>query len=120
MTVRTITTVNDLAALETEWNALADGMPLRSWDWLATWWKHYGGAGRQLFVLGVYADADDPSDVAEPLIGIAPWYLDRSAIKGSVIRWLVAPVQVCCCTAALSAVDAPATPTHSPANDVTV
>ncbi|GIH18022.1 hypothetical protein Raf01_61940 [Rugosimonospora africana] len=37
-----------------------------------------------------------------------------------VTCWFVAPLQVSCCTAALSAVDDPATPTHSPANEVTV
>ena len=42
MTVRLITTWDDLAALEQPWNALSDGMPMRRWDWLATWWKHYG------------------------------------------------------------------------------
>lgn len=89
MTVSKITAIHDLAALETEWNALAAGMPLRSWDWLATWWKHYfADADRQLFVLAVYADTSDPTDVSKPLIGLAPWYLDRSAIKGSVVRWL--------------------------------
>ncbi len=93
MTVQLITDSNELADLETAWNALAGGMPLRSWDWLATWWNHYGAASdksadRQLYVLAVYDDDNDATDGAKPLIGIAPWYLDRSAIKGSVIRWL--------------------------------
>ncbi|MEX0586722.1 MAG: GNAT family N-acetyltransferase [Pirellulales bacterium] len=89
MNVQRITSADQLAALETGWNALAAGMPLRSWDWLATWWKHYGAdADRQLFVLAVYDESGELSSDAKPLIGIAPWYLDRSAIKGSVIRWL--------------------------------
>ena len=90
MTVRLITTPDELDALDAHWNALADGMPLRSWDWLATWWKHYGANeldreqsdARQLYVLGVYRDS------TSELIGVAPWYLDRSLVNGSVLRWL--------------------------------
>ncbi len=86
MNVRPITSQGDLAALEPAWNRLANGMPLRSWDWLATWWRHYGqpgrdarGAGRWLYVLAV-------EDEAGELVGIAPWYLDRTVLRGSVLR----------------------------------
>ena len=99
MMIELITDWNELAALEGPWNALAAGMPFRSWDWLATWWTHYGSvdrrgarerqraddrhaaSDRQLNVLAVY-DAD------RKLIGVAPWYLDRTVIKGNVLRWL--------------------------------
>jgi CelD/BcsL family acetyltransferase involved in cellulose biosynthesis len=94
MTVRLITNFEDLTSLEASWNALADGWPLRSWDWLATWWKHYGrenstaqSSDRQLYVLAVY-DETGSCENAEKLVGLAPWYLDRSAIKGHAIRWL--------------------------------
>jgi hypothetical protein len=79
-------------------------MPMRSWDWLATWWKHYGtancgqtekghelAADRQLYVLAVYDDAIDSAASHGPrrqLIGIAPWYLDRTIVTGNVLRWL--------------------------------
>ena len=46
MTVDFITTWEGLAGLEEPWNVLAGGMPMRSWDWLATWWKYYGVAAR--------------------------------------------------------------------------
>jgi CelD/BcsL family acetyltransferase involved in cellulose biosynthesis len=90
MTVRLISTQEDLFALEADWNALAGNMPLRSWDWLAAWWKHYErgessderAGDRQLYVLGVYHGA------TRKLIGIAPWYLDRSLVKGNMLRWL--------------------------------
>jgi CelD/BcsL family acetyltransferase involved in cellulose biosynthesis len=103
MTVRVITTWDDLAALEQPWNALSDGMPMRSWDWLATWWKHYGAARclpnhepprlgeRALHVLAVYGDAACSSNghgCQQELLGIAPWYLDRTVVKGNVLRWL--------------------------------
>lgn len=102
MHVERITTWSELAALEQEWNALADGMPFRGWDWLATWWKHYGSVAganrdqqhdprgeRQLYVLAVYTDADlCVHESARRLVGIAPWYLDRTAVKGNVLKWL--------------------------------
>jgi CelD/BcsL family acetyltransferase involved in cellulose biosynthesis len=101
MHVEQITTWNDLAALEHEWNALAGGMPFRSWDWLATWWKHYGSvvrrdgdreraqsSDRQLYVLAVFADAEPTKEKERQLIGVAPWYLDRTRIKGNLLRWL--------------------------------
>ena len=102
MHVEQITTWDELAALEHEWNALAGGMPFRSWDWLATWWKHYGSVvrresdcentqstDRQLYVLAVFADSESTTTNEERrLIGIAPWYLDRTRIKGNLLRWL--------------------------------
>jgi CelD/BcsL family acetyltransferase involved in cellulose biosynthesis len=97
MAIELITDWNGLAELAGPWNALAAGMPFRTWDWLATWWKHYGsgrhgadqrGTGghyavsdRQLYVLAVY-------DCQRTLIGVAPWYLDRTVVKGNVLRWL--------------------------------
>jgi CelD/BcsL family acetyltransferase involved in cellulose biosynthesis len=100
MQVQRITSWVELTALEMEWNTLATGMPLRSWDWLATWWKHYGGwncgpsdnavsRNRELCVLAVYREPTfKHGGPVRELIGIAPWYIDRSAVKGSVIRWL--------------------------------
>jgi CelD/BcsL family acetyltransferase involved in cellulose biosynthesis len=88
MVVRLITSQAELAALEHGWNRLANGVPLRSWDWLATWWKYYGqpdgdtrDTGRQLHVLVVEDDASQ-------LLGVAPWYLDRTIVRGNVLRWL--------------------------------
>src|SRR5215510_7389612 len=43
MRVDCITTWQEFSGLQTEWNALAGDVPFRSWDWLATWWKYYGG-----------------------------------------------------------------------------
>jgi CelD/BcsL family acetyltransferase involved in cellulose biosynthesis len=62
-------------------------MPFRSWDWLATWWKHYDAGERQLYVLAVYDDAEGDGD-EQRLLGVAPWYLDRTLVKGNVLRWL--------------------------------
>jgi CelD/BcsL family acetyltransferase involved in cellulose biosynthesis len=87
MPIQLITTWQELTALESAWRALADDSPLRSWDWLATWWQHYGLADRQLYVIAVFDDVDTKSN-DKPLLGIAPWYLDRTVINGNVVRWL--------------------------------
>lgn len=98
MLVQRITTWHELLAIEPHWNALAGGMPFRSWDWLATWWKHYGSTStsgargadnRELCVLAVYREPL-PTDesIANQLIGIAPWYIERTRLKGRVLRWL--------------------------------
>jgi CelD/BcsL family acetyltransferase involved in cellulose biosynthesis len=68
------------------WDRLARGVPFRSWAWLSSWWRHYGpqspaDAATRLMVLGVL-------DASGRLAGIAPWYLNRSAAKGWVLRWL--------------------------------
>lgn len=93
MRVERITEWSELQTLQHEWNALSDGKPLRSWEWLATWWTFYGraeGSNRELFVLAVYDDAASSSNYRETsrLVGIAPWYIEQSALKGRVIRWL--------------------------------
>jgi CelD/BcsL family acetyltransferase involved in cellulose biosynthesis len=98
MQVIHFTSWQELAALQTDWNTIAGGNPFRSWDWLAIWWKHYGRVptsavdnkpapeqnnDRQLYVLAVFDDRE-----ARRLVGVAPWYLDRTRIKGNVVRWL--------------------------------
>ncbi len=82
---------------------MVTGVPFRTWDWLATWWKYYGNAlgsenqqvgparHRRLNVLAVYDDAEfaaPGSATARNLIGVAPWYLDFNPLKGNVLRWL--------------------------------
>jgi CelD/BcsL family acetyltransferase involved in cellulose biosynthesis len=100
MRVERITAWPELNALQDEWNALAGGMPFRSWEWLATWWKFYESSAssslqrrsevsrRELCVLAVYDESGPPLSSDHRLVGIAPWYIERSALKGRVIRWL--------------------------------
>src|SRR5262249_4507091 len=92
MHVEHITTWDGLASLENQWNALAGNMPFHSWNWSATWWKHYGDViqrsadhgsnsarpnDRQLYVLAVFEESNAANDNVERLVGVAPWYLDR-------------------------------------------
>ncbi|HEV3005892.1 MAG TPA: GNAT family N-acetyltransferase [Pirellulales bacterium] len=77
MRVSRIVEFEQLAALAPEWNELARGVPFRTWEWMTTWWRHYGGpwprgARRELFVLSVH-------DAAGALAGLAPWYRQTCA-----------------------------------------
>ena len=87
MRVQCFTSIDDLAPLATDWDRLAGGIPFRSWDWLSTWWRHYGQCRedrkpvRRLFTLSVF-------DRTERLVGVAPWYLEYSRPRGRVVRLL--------------------------------
>ena len=82
MLVSCFTTLNELAPYADDWDQLAAGVPFRSWTWLSHWWRHYGpqdDARSRLAVLCVF-------DGAGVLVGVAPWYLDCSAMHGRVLR----------------------------------
>lgn len=76
-----------LAPLAGPWDRLAGEVPFRSWAWLSAWWRHYGNGCTQplpavaLCVLGVIDSCGD-------LVGIAPWYIERTATRGRVLRAL--------------------------------
>jgi CelD/BcsL family acetyltransferase involved in cellulose biosynthesis len=78
MRVARIRTADELAALAPEWNCLAGGIPFRRHEWMATWQRCYGG---ELFVVAVRTSSG-------ALVGIAPWYVDRSLPNGRVVRFL--------------------------------
>ncbi|MEN6452391.1 MAG: GNAT family N-acetyltransferase [Thermoguttaceae bacterium] len=86
MRVFCLNSLDELTPYAEDWERLAGGVPFRSWTWLSNWWRHYGprddGPTRtQLATLCVF-DQDDT------LVGIAPWYIDRSAVRGRVLRFL--------------------------------
>ncbi|MEN6407707.1 MAG: GNAT family N-acetyltransferase [Thermoguttaceae bacterium] len=87
MQVQLFSELDELAPHTEAWDRLAAGVPFRGWTWLSQWWRHYGPrtaaehSARRLAVLGVFDDAG-------ALMGVAPWYLDRSALHGRVLRWL--------------------------------
>ncbi len=87
MQVCCLTSLDELAPYAEDWDRLAAGMPFRSWNWLSTWWRHFGSestaddVGAQLCVLCMFDHVDD-------LVGVAPWYVDRSATHGRAIRSL--------------------------------
>lgn len=78
--VRPLSAVSEMADIADPWNALARGVPMHGYDWLAGWLASYSGEASDPLVLSVWRD--------EQLIGLAPWRLERSARSGQVIRWL--------------------------------
>lgn len=87
MQVFCLTSLDELAPYADDWDRLSAGVPFRSWAWLSTWWRHYGGhdggepSRTRLLVLGVF-------DRAETLVGLAPWYVDCRGPQGRVVRLL--------------------------------
>src|SRR5688572_11778301 len=80
MHIRRMASWTEVAQLAAQWNALAGGVPFRTWEWLSSWWREYGQE-HELFVLAAYS-ADDE------LIGIAPWYAEHGGAQGRVVRFL--------------------------------
>lgn len=80
MTVDVLQSVEAIASIAQQWNRLAWACPMRSYDWLEAWWRHYQPGGRPM-VLAV-------RDGRGRLAGLAPWRVEVSPHRGRVIRWL--------------------------------
>ncbi len=84
--VEIIDSIERLASLRGAWKRLDGGVPFRSFDWLTTWWKHYGQAAAhrrvRLRVL-VVRDASLPGD---GVVGIAPWCAEQTRSRGTVLH----------------------------------
>ncbi|HEX4147663.1 MAG TPA: GNAT family N-acetyltransferase, partial [Pirellulales bacterium] len=85
MSVECVTTAERLAELAGDWNRLSRGVPFRSWEWLGTWWSHYGerpGSRRsaELFTLAAFHDGE--------LIALAPWFVKTFPLHGRVVQFL--------------------------------
>lgn len=81
MFVERISTTEQLRQVAESWNSLAAGVPFRSWEWLTSWWKHYGTtASRELYTLVVHTN--------DAVVGIVPWYAERTFSQGRILRFL--------------------------------
>jgi len=80
MQVTRIATPDALQQCSASWNCLTRGVPFRSWEWLSTWWEHYG-ADRALYVLAAH-------DELGTLLGMLPLFRERSATRGRVLQLL--------------------------------
>jgi CelD/BcsL family acetyltransferase involved in cellulose biosynthesis len=86
MNVECVTTRGRLAELAPDWNRLSRGVPFRSWQWLATWWSHYGECSdarrrsARLYTLAVFDHGE--------LIALAPWYVQAFPLHGRVVHFL--------------------------------
>src|SRR5262245_42518331 len=72
---------SELDQLAGRWEAFAGDVPFRGFQWLLTWWRHYGDARSKLLVLVARSPEGE-------VVGIAPWYASRTAREGRVIRFL--------------------------------
>jgi CelD/BcsL family acetyltransferase involved in cellulose biosynthesis len=85
MRVCCLTSLDELTPYADDWDRLAGGSPFRGWTWLSNWWRNYGPRNSdealwsRLAALCVF-DAD------ETLVGVAPWHLECSALRGRVLR----------------------------------
>ncbi len=80
--------LDGLEKLRLAWEHLDGGVPFRSYDWLTTWWRHYGQpAGHDRLCLHVLA-VRDAALGDDAWIGIAPWYAERTRTRGTVLRAL--------------------------------
>ncbi len=71
-----------LADLETDWARMANDLPFCHPGWMMPWWDVYGQIpSRKLFFICVLDDQGSP-------IGMAPWYRERNALGGQVIKFL--------------------------------
>jgi CelD/BcsL family acetyltransferase involved in cellulose biosynthesis len=84
MTVRNkylqITRIKSISELETyhdAWHMLAAGAPMRSPEWLLTWWEIYGTADDKLWILRLCNPEGD-------LVGLAPLYLQDARGKATL------------------------------------
>lgn len=75
--------------LRAAWDRLDGGVPFHSFDWLTTWWRHYGQpAGFDRTHLHVLVVRESNRQGADAVVGIAPWYAERTRTRGVVLRWL--------------------------------
>jgi CelD/BcsL family acetyltransferase involved in cellulose biosynthesis len=97
--IRVHNSLVELAPYRDAWNRLAGDCAFRTWTWLSTWWRHYGGDGdaatagerrrqRQLHVVLAFETPSDDSCRLENLVGILPCYTARSVAHGRMVRLL--------------------------------
>ncbi|MFT7638413.1 MAG: hypothetical protein ACI9G1_000134 [Pirellulaceae bacterium] len=84
MQIHSYSSFDDLESIRHQWNQLAGDDVFNQFEWHQCWWQAYGcnaSGERELFV--VIATDDDGCVAA-----IAPWYRQRCATRGRVVRFL--------------------------------
>ena len=82
ISIRRLSSLARSAPLTDGWNELARGVPFRRFEWLESWWRAYGQhSDKELCVLAAY-------DSTGTLLGLAPWYVARSAGDRCRLRFL--------------------------------
>jgi len=80
MLVRRHETPAEIASLAADWNRLAGDHPLRTWEWLGSWWETYGEGKLEPCVLSV-------SDPGGKVVLIAPWWIESTLARGRLVRF---------------------------------
>lgn len=73
--------LSSLADAASDWNRLAGDVPFRRWEWIDSWWRHYGRSGAKPYVLTV-RNADGE------LVGVLPAYVSNKPLTGRVLRFM--------------------------------
>lgn len=81
LSVRHLATEETFHNLAGTWDALSVDIPFRRVKWCEAWWRHYHRPNTELMILVV---EDNHGNV----VGLAPWYLERSLRGGRAIRFL--------------------------------
>jgi CelD/BcsL family acetyltransferase involved in cellulose biosynthesis len=83
LSIACLKSIEDFAEMHQEWNTLLQQSPVDdaflTWEWLFTWWKHYGHS-YQLCILVARED--------NRLVGIAPLMLETQKVLGFKLRVL--------------------------------
>lgn len=84
-----VATLDEFRALGCVWNELLLKMDFPivflTWEWIVTWWEHFGDGGRELVILLVCEDDD--------IKGILPLYAERVLLED---QWLSGRVLTLC------------------------
>ncbi len=81
LNVRLLTSEDAFVRLAEAWDSLSADIPFRRVKWSESWWQHYRRPNTALRILAV-------EDNNANLLGLAPWYSERSLRGGRVIRFL--------------------------------
>lgn len=79
--VEQVTDLNTSDSLWSEWEQLAGSRLFLGPRWLMPWWRAYRAPGSQLLVLAV-------RNFQGELVGLAPWFLQRTWLSGQQIQSL--------------------------------
>ncbi|MEM7313388.1 MAG: GNAT family N-acetyltransferase [Planctomycetota bacterium] len=61
------------------WNALATAHPFLRWEWLGSWWNHYG-VEKELFIVAIREN--------DEYVCFAPWFVENRISTGRTIQFL--------------------------------
>lgn len=79
MQLQLVDSEQDLAGLRQDWNRLAGGNPLLSWEWASAWWAEFGVGNRLAIVV---------CRTGGRVTAIAPWFRSHRLLRGATLSFL--------------------------------